>query len=142
MKRIVILQLAAAMISIGSLPGEAVAQISSVTRPTIQGGGVSASYFGIITNRPAPATNLVWITREKTQAEKAETLRKTIDFQKKRADEGSATAQFDLGNRFLTGDGVTKNRDVALQWLRKSADQGHTQAIKKVEELQKGSALP
>lgn len=142
MRRIVIFQLAATMIFIGSLPGEAVAQISSVTRPTIQGGGLSASYFGIVTNRPAPATNLVWITRERTQAEKAETLRRTIDFQKKRADEGSATAQFDLGNRYLTGDGVTKNRDAALQWFRKSADQGHTQASKKIEELQKGSRPP
>ena len=125
-----------------SQPIAVLAQVRSVTRPTIQGGGAPLNYFGIATNRPAPATNLVFIIREKTEAEKAEMIRKTIEFQKKRADEGSATAQYDLGIRYLTGDGVRKDRKLALQWLGKAADQGHTQATKKRDDLQKENPSP
>ncbi|MBC8002445.1 MAG: SEL1-like repeat protein [Opitutaceae bacterium] len=134
--------LLAEMIAFISLPITALAQVSSVTRPTVQGGGASLSYFGVVTNRPAPSTNLVWVTREKTEAEKAEMVRKTIEFQKKRAEEGSATAQYDLGVRFLNGDGVKKDRELAMKWLRKAADQDHTQAAKKLVDLQKGSSPP
>ena len=141
MKRMPIVQLAG-ILALGGFPEAIFAQVSSVTRPTIQGSGVPVNYFGPINNRPTPATNLVWIVREKTETEKIEILRKTVEFQRKRADEGSATAQFDLGVRYVTGDGVKKDRDLALQWLRKAADQGHTQAIKKMEELQKGIISP
>ena len=141
MKRFPIIQLAG-IIVLGGIPEAVFAQINSVTRRTIQGGGLAVTYFGVATNRPAPATNLVWTYREKTEAEKTEMVRKTIEFQTKRADEGFATAQYDLGLRYLTGDGVRRNRDAALLWLRKAADQGHTQAAKKLEELRTAKSSP
>ena len=70
-------------------------------------------------------------------AEKAkqETLRKTIEFQKKRAAEGSPSAQYELGLRYLEGDGVEKDEPAGMQLLQESAKQDYTLAKKKLEEL-------
>jgi len=64
-----------------------------------------------------------------------ETLRKTIEFQKKRAAEGSPSAQYELGLRYLNGDGVEKDEAVGLKFLENSAKQDYTLAKKKLEEL-------
>ena len=63
------------------------------------------------TTPPArPQTNTVDAEILKKQTDqKAETLKRTIEFQKKRAEQGSAVAQFDLGKRYLMGDGLEKN---------------------------------
>jgi len=70
-------------------------------------------------------------------AEKAkqETLRKTIEFQKKRAAEGSPSAQYELGLRYLKGDGVDKDEAAGMKLLEQSAKQDYTLAKKKIEEL-------
>ena len=73
----------------------------------------------------------------KAQAAKEETLRKTIAFQKKRAEEGSTSAQYDLGLRYLTGDGLEKDSEAARRWLETAAKGGHTQAARKLQELDK-----
>jgi TPR repeat protein len=44
------------------------------------------------------------------------------------ADAGDAGAQFALGMIYATGDGVTTDRAVALDWMEKAAAQGHMQA--------------
>ena len=41
---------------------------------------------------------------------------------------GNATAQFDLGQYFEIGNGVTKNDDKAKYWYLKAAEQGHVRA--------------
>lgn len=63
------------------------------------------------------------------------TKQKVLEFQRKRADEGSASAQFDLATRYLNGDGVEKDEATARSWLRKAAAGGNTQAAKKLKEL-------
>ena len=70
-------------------------------------------------------------------AEKArqETVRKTVEFQKKRAEEGSAAAQYELGLRFLKGDGVAKDAEAGRHWIERSATNGYSLAVKKLEEL-------
>jgi type IV secretory pathway VirB10-like protein len=70
-------------------------------------------------------------------AEKArqETIRKTVEFQKKRAEDGSAAAQYDLGLRYLKGDGVEKDEKTGRKWIETSATNGYSLAIKKLEEL-------
>jgi len=74
---------------------------------------------------------------EKTKEQKEEILRKTIEFQKKRAEEGAPTAQYDLAMRYLNGDGVEKNLELAQKWLQASATNGNSQAAKRLEELKK-----
>ncbi len=73
----------------------------------------------------------------KAQAAKEEATRKTIEFQKKRAAEGSATAQYDLGMRYLKGDGVEKDEAKGRELLETSAKNENSQAIKKLKELDK-----
>ena len=73
-------------------------------------------------------------------ASKEEVARNTLEFQKKRAAAGAAHAQYDLGVRYSKGDGVDKDPKTAEKWLAAAATQGHTQALKKLEELNKEMA--
>jgi TPR repeat protein len=78
---------------------------------------------------PAP------VDPEKEKAKQAEALKKTIEFQKKRAEEGSPSAQYELGVRYLKGDGLEKDAETGRKWLEKSAQQDYSPAKKKLEEL-------
>jgi hypothetical protein len=78
---------------------------------------------------PAP------VDPEKEKAKQAEALKKTIEFQKKRAEEGSPSAQYELGLRYLKGDGLEKDVETGRKWLEKSAEQDYSPAKKKLEEL-------
>jgi len=84
---------------------------------------------------PAPAP----IDPVKAEAAKQETENKRLTYQKKKAEEGADYAQYDLGIRYLNGDGVEKNADTAKQWLDKAAKNGHSGAKKKLQELKEAS---
>lgn len=45
-----------------------------------------------------------------------------------RAEAGDASAQFDLGKAYESGNGVSKNDESAVKWYRKAADQGNADA--------------
>ena len=107
---------------------------------------------GAPASRPAPAppravppasapasgtTNAVPAPPPPADAEKAkqETLKKTIEFEKKNAEKGSAWAQYALGLRCLTGDGVEKDEAAARKWLEAAAKNDDSRARKKLEEL-------
>lgn len=60
---------------------------------------------------------------------------KLLAFQRKRATDGEASAQFDLGLRYLTGKGVEKSDSEARVWLQKAAAQGHAKAKAKLAEI-------
>lgn len=47
---------------------------------------------------------------------------------KKRANQGDASAQYDLGMSYNYGDGVPKDLAEAAKWFRKAADQGNHEA--------------
>lgn len=47
---------------------------------------------------------------------------------KSQAEKGDQLAQFNLGNRYLQGDGVLKDDVNAIAWYRKSAEQGNADA--------------
>ncbi len=79
---------------------------------------------------PGPA-----VDPEKERSEKEATVKRTVDFQKMRAEHGSPSAQYDLGVRYMTGDGVDKDLPEARKWLEAAAKNGHTWAPKKLEEL-------
>lgn len=85
----------------------------------------------------APPKVLTNAVPEKTPEQKAKILQKTIEFQKQRAEAGAPTAQYDLGMRYLNGDGIEKNLELAQKWLHSAATNGNTQAVKKLEELNK-----
>ena len=86
---------------------------------------------------PSPNNAAVPAPPPPADAEKAkqEALRKTIEFQKKRAAEGSPSAQYELGLRYLKGDGVDKDEAAGMKLLEESAKQDYTLAKKKIEEL-------
>lgn len=65
----------------------------------------------------------------------AETAAKVLAFQQQRALSGSAQAQYDLGVRYLAGDGVEKNLTEARRWLSLAVAQKHALAVKKLAEL-------
>lgn len=90
---------------------------------------------------PFPGTATATETA-KPKGPSEETVRKTVEFQKKRAEDGSTTAQYDLGMRYLTGDGVEKDPETARRWLEAAAKAGHSQAAKKLEELGKKEPAP
>jgi hypothetical protein len=71
----------------------------------------------------------------KAAAEKAKNESKKLEFYRRRAEEGSDHAQYELGMRYLTGKGTEPNEKLAREWLTKSARQGYPQAKKKLEEL-------
>ena len=92
------------------------------TAPTVQ----TPAYVRVVQPPPDP---------EKVKAAKAEALRKTVEFQKKRAEEGSESAQYELGLRYLKGDGVEKDEAIGRRWLTQSAKNGYSPATRKLEEL-------
>lgn len=71
-------------------------------------------------------------TAGKVSAEEA----KKVQWQKERAEAGSASVQYDLGLRYLEGKGVEKDPALAKKWLKKSADQGNAKAKEKLAELE------
>ncbi|MEO7676533.1 MAG: SEL1-like repeat protein [Verrucomicrobiota bacterium] len=77
------------------------------------------------------------VVPEKTKEQKAEMVRKTVEFQKKRAEAGAPTAQYDLALRYLTGNGVEKDPKLGRKWLETAATNGSNQAVKKLSELDK-----
>ncbi len=74
---------------------------------------------------------------DRVRANREEAARKAVDYQKKRADEGSPQAQYDLGSRFLKGDGVERNELLGREWLQKAAKNGYIHAQRKLDELPK-----
>ena len=68
--------------------------------------------------------------KEREAKEAAERLRKA-------AEQGDASAQFNLGNLYFTGQGVPQDYAKAIEWFGKAAAQGHTEAkdsLAKAEE--------
>jgi TPR repeat protein len=60
---------------------------------------------------------------------------RTVAFQKQRAESGSAQAQYDLGLRFLSGDGVEKDESAGKAWLQKAAKQDFAAATLKLKQI-------
>ena len=92
-------------------------------------------YRPVIVPQAVAARPAAPVDSAKVAAEKAKNEAKQLDFYKRRAEEGSDHAQFELGMRYLTGKGTEPNEKLAREWLAKSAKQGYPQAKKKLEEL-------
>jgi TPR repeat protein len=60
-----------------------------------------------------------------------------IDWIKKAAEQGIWTGMYNLALAYERGEGVPKNRELALQWFKKAANQGFIAAKKAVEQLKR-----
>lgn len=78
----------------------------------------------------------------KVAAQKQKTESDLIKYHRQRAEAGSDSAQFELGMRYLAGNGVEKDEKLGRQWLEKSAKAGNIKAVKKLEELGPAPAEP
>jgi hypothetical protein len=67
-----------------------------------------------------------------TEAQRAQTEATVIAWQIKQAAAGYASAQYDLGVRYLTGNGVEKDLDKAISLLESAAKQNHSLAQKRL----------
>mgnify|MGYP001189954148 CR=1 FL=1 len=84
-----------------------------------------------------PPLGVPKIDPEKERQRKEAALKNSIEFLKKRAEAGSPSAQYELGKRYMTGDGVEKDFALARKWLEASAKQGEENAKLKLSELDK-----
>jgi hypothetical protein len=53
---------------------------------------------------------------------------KVVTYQLNQASNGLPSFQFEIGKRYLNGDGLEANRDLALHWLRSACTNGNEQA--------------
>ena len=70
----------------------------------------------------------------KNKSEQTETTPKDLEleFLIRNAEEGDAEAQYQLGLRYLEGDGLKKNEKAAAELFRKAMEQGHLDAQRKL----------
>ena len=65
---------------------------------------------------------------------------KGIDELRGPAEAGDADAQFDLGNKYYTGEGVPEDKAEAVRWYRLAAEQGHAEAQASLRNMPEGAA--
>jgi len=51
------------------------------------------------------------------------------------ANQGDASAQYNLGVMYYKGDGIPQDRSKATEWFEKAANQGHTKAQYNLEAM-------
>lgn len=61
-----------------------------------------------------------------------------INQTRREAEQGNAQAQYDLGEAYFKGLGVTRSNIEAMKWYRKAAEQGHGNAQYRVGQLYGG----
>ncbi len=61
--------------------------------------------------------------------------KKKLQWQMDRAEKGSDNAQYQLGMRYVKGEGVEKDLVKAKKWLEASAKQGNADAKKELAKL-------
>jgi TPR repeat protein len=69
------------------------------------------------------------IANAKKADESPEALAKSVDFVRRAAGEGQASAQFQLSILYRNGDGVPKDSGIANDWEKKAAQQDHPEAL-------------
>ena len=83
----------------------------------------------------APPRPLTEAEQAKLRLQKDKNEVKQFDFYKRRAEEGSDDAQYQLGVRYLAGKGTPPDGKLGREWLEKAAKAGHKQAAQKLTEL-------
>ena len=94
-----------------------------------------APVYAAPAQQPAPPRELTPAEAAKAQVKKDKNDVKQFEFYKRRAEEGSDHAQFELGMRYLNGKGTDKDEALGRQWMEKAAKQGHKEASQKLATL-------
>lgn len=73
---------------------------------------------------------LCFVIQSCTQVDKAwnSLTRPSLESTRERAETGSAVAQYELGQRYLAGDGIAADASTGFNWLQRAAEQGHSPA--------------
>ena len=135
------------------------AQIRSVTRPTIQippvmnlffypgapprmamgwgqPGGLTSAAGGVVAAAtPSTAVVAAVPAPARSEAEQAEIQQRVVAFQRQRAEAGRPGAQYELGMSYLNATGVTRDLTEARRWLACSAGQGNEKARRALAQL-------
>ena len=61
--------------------------------------------------------------------------KKAFEWYSKAAEQGDADGQYHLSRMYANGLGIKQDKNLALQWLKKAADQGNISAISEIEEI-------
>ncbi len=86
---------------------------------------------------PAPVIRTYRYRVEYAVRPPEDSAKKLLDFQMKKAREGSAYAQLELGKRYAHGDGVEKDPALAREWIEKAARNGSKEAERELKLLPK-----
>jgi hypothetical protein len=81
---------------------------------------------GPIMSAPAGVRNTEQVFDDK------ETL---LSYQKEQAEKGNAESQYAVGIRYLTGNGLEKNEQLAIEWLQRASSGGNLKARAKLRDL-------
>lgn len=121
-----------------SLPSHAQYSAKSLTRkivPQPQQPARPAPGYAAPAQQATPPRELTPAEAAKAQVQKDKNDVKQFEFYKRRAEEGSDHAQYELGVRYLAGKGVDQNPKLGREWLEKAAKQGHKEATAKLAQL-------
>lgn len=132
---------ASGLVTVAPAPGAPAALATRVPQPVVPARPAAAT--------PAPGSKLPPLAQvlappapapaPRQASQSAQVARRVVEVQKARAKEGSPEAQFDLGVRYMNGDGVMPDLERARHWLTEAALSGHAAAARKLAEL---DALP
>ncbi len=106
---------------------------SSSRGPAAARGGVGASPAVV----PGAPTALPVVAAPVVRREDPEREQRIINFQRQNAISGNPSSQYDLGMRYVKGDGVEQDDKQALEWLKLSAKSGNGRAKKELAALEK-----
>jgi len=86
----------------------------------------------------SPGANQPTALRKTSPAKQTaeETERKVLEFQKQQAEKGSGYAQYEMGLRYLEGRGVEQDTAKGREWLEKAAQNGNSDAQRKLKALE------
>lgn len=90
--------------------------------------GNKADYKAIFKVTPSGIKRVPNFKPQELKQETDAEIRRIVEFQRKRAGEGSAVAQFDLGMRYITGDGVEPDETKGIGLVKEAANAGNKRA--------------
>jgi hypothetical protein len=82
-----------------------------------------------------PVVNAVPVVATPVRQEDPEREQRIINFQRQNAISGNPSAQCDLGMRYVKGDGVEQDDQLAAKWLKLAAENNNSRAKKQLEAL-------
>lgn len=60
--------------------------------------------------------------------------KEAVDWYRKAAEQGDAAGEYSVGHMYITGEGVEKNAEKALYWLRRAAEKDYLIAVRSLAQ--------